>query len=60
MSTTEPNQRVKVTTPRGRRTVGLVVSRLATGDVANGPVDLLVVDVAGLRYRVPEDEAEPL
>ena len=60
MSTTEPNQRVQVTTPRGRRTVGLVVSRLATGDVANGPTDLLVVDVAGLRYRVPEDEAEPL
>jgi len=60
MSTTEPNQRVKVTTPRGRRTVGLVVSRLATGDVGSGPTDLLVVDVAGSRYRVPEDEAELL
>ena len=52
--------RVEVTTPRGRTNVGTVVERLAAGDVGTGPQSILVVDVCGSRFRVPEVDADPV
>jgi hypothetical protein len=52
--------RVEVTTPRGRTAVGQVVDRLAEGDVRTGPQSILVVDVCGSRFRVPEADATPV
>jgi len=57
MSST-PDQ-VRIELPRGGTAVGQVVSTIADGDV-RGPVEILVVDVDGSRYRVPEPEADPI
>lgn len=57
MSST-PDQ-VRIELPRGGTAVGQVVSTTTGGDV-RGPVEMLVVDVDGSRYRVPEREADPI
>jgi hypothetical protein len=50
---------VRIELPSGTKAVGQVVSTIADGDV-RGPVEMLVVDVDGSRYRVPESEAKPI
>lgn len=54
-----PNEQVRIELPRGGKAVGQVLSRIPDGDV-RGPVDMLVVDVDGSQYRVPEPEADPI
>lgn len=52
-------RQVRIELPQGDKAVGQVVSTIADADV-RGPVEILVVDVRGSQYRVPEDEAEPI
>jgi hypothetical protein len=55
-----PTEQVRIQTPRGVTAVGQVVSELSTGNASSGPQTMLVVDVDGSRYRVPEAAAESI